>query len=51
MGAWRNNGLHKYRFAMDEEGDLYQLEEDDVPATEWAIYRLKRLIYYKNKSF
>lgn len=26
MGAWRNNGLHKYRFVMDEEGDLYQLD-------------------------
>ena len=49
MGAWRNNGVHMYRFAMDEEGDLYQLDEDDIPATEWAIYRLKRL-HYKKKS-
>lgn len=49
MGAWRNNGVHKYRFAMDEEGDLYQRDEDDIPVSHWAIYRLKRL-YYKNKS-
>ena len=49
MGAWRNNGVHKYRFAMDEEGDLYQLDEDDLPVSNWAIYRLKRL-HYKNKS-
>lgn len=49
MGAWRNNGVHKYRFAIDEEGDLCQLDDDDMPATESVIYNLKRL-YYKNKS-
>ena len=49
MGAWWNNGLHKYRFAMDDEGNLYQLGEDDVPATEWVMYNLKRF-YDKNKS-
>lgn len=44
MGAWRNKGVLKYRFAMDEDsGDLYQLDEDDIPAADWAIYRLKRL--------
>ena len=41
MGAWRKNGVHKYRFAMDEDGDLYQLDEDDIPVSNWAIYRLK----------
>ena len=49
MGAWRNNGVHKYRFPLDEKGDLYQLDDDDVPATEWVMYNLKRF-YYKNKS-
>ena len=34
---------------MDEEGDLYQLNEDDIPVSNWAIYRVKRL-YYKKKS-
>ena len=44
MGAWRNNGVHKYRFAMDEEGDLYQLDEDDITGVKLGYISSKTII-------
>ena len=49
MGTWRNNGVRMQKFAMDPEGEVYQLDDDEMPPAEWMIYNLKRL-YFKNKS-
>ena len=49
MGAWRHNGICIQKFPVDPEDEVYQLDEDKKPPTEWMRYRLKRL-YFKSKS-
>lgn len=43
IGAWRNNGVHKHRFGMVADGDLSQLDDDDMQPREWVTYILRRL--------
>ena len=49
LGAWRNNGVHRQKFCMDDEGSLFAIDDDDVPPTDWVIYHLRRS-YFENKS-
>ena len=48
LGSWRNNGVDKEKFGMDDEGSILSLDDHDMPPPDWVIYYLRRT-YYKNR--